>query len=53
MGPLSSADRARVAEGLAHAFGATFWVALVLIAIALVPAFLQPRPGTSPVPADL
>jgi EmrB/QacA subfamily drug resistance transporter len=48
LGPLDSADRARVAEGLAHAFGATFWVALALIAIALVPAFLQPRRAAGP-----
>lgn len=43
LGPVAPGDRARVADSLAHAFGSTFWVALALITIALVPAFLIPR----------
>jgi EmrB/QacA subfamily drug resistance transporter len=43
LGPLAPADRERVGAALAHAFGSTFWVALALIAIALVPAFLMPQ----------
>jgi EmrB/QacA subfamily drug resistance transporter len=37
--------RAQVAPALAGAFGATFWVALALVAAALVPALLLPRLG--------
>jgi len=43
LGPMGPAERARVADSLAHAFGSTFWVALALITVALVPAFLMPR----------
>lgn len=43
LGPLAPADRERVSVALAHAFGSTFWVALALIAIAMVPALLMPR----------
>jgi EmrB/QacA subfamily drug resistance transporter len=35
--------RAQVAPALAEAFGATFWVALALVAAALIPALLLPR----------
>jgi EmrB/QacA subfamily drug resistance transporter len=40
---LSPAQRAHAAPALAAAFGTTFWVALGLIAIALVPVLLLPR----------
>jgi EmrB/QacA subfamily drug resistance transporter len=40
---LPDPERVRVAPELAHAFGATFWVAFGLVAIALVPALLLPR----------
>lgn len=43
LGPLSPTERAQAASSLAHAFGSTFWVALALITVALVPALLQPR----------
>ena len=36
--------RAAAAPALADAFGATFWIAIALIAVALVPALLLPRP---------
>jgi hypothetical protein len=40
---LSQDGRSRAAPLLADAFGAAFWVALALVAIALVPALLLPR----------
>ncbi len=40
---LASSDRAAAAPALANAFGTTFWVALGLTALALVPALLLPR----------
>jgi hypothetical protein len=40
---LSPEQRAQAAPGLADAFGSTFWVALALVAAALVPALLLPR----------
>jgi EmrB/QacA subfamily drug resistance transporter len=56
-GALAAADPGRTLPGLAHAFAATFWVALALTAVSLVPALLlrvhrpagQPgdNPGTS------
>ena len=46
----------RIAEPLAHAFGQTFWWAVGLTALALIPAFFLPRhpavaPGASPAEA--
>ncbi|MFD0345343.1 MFS transporter [Kitasatospora aburaviensis] len=38
-----AADPARTQPALAHAFGATFWVALVFTAAALVPALMLPK----------
>jgi EmrB/QacA subfamily drug resistance transporter len=40
---LASERRAQVTPALADAFGTTFWVALALIGIALLPALLLPR----------
>ena len=40
---LGGANVARVAEPLAHAFGQTFWWAVALTALALVPAWFLPR----------
>jgi EmrB/QacA subfamily drug resistance transporter len=40
---LSQQQRASAAPALADAFGTTFWVAVGLIAVALVPALLLPR----------
>jgi EmrB/QacA subfamily drug resistance transporter len=42
LGGLSADRRAEIAPGLAHAFGTTFWVAVALVASALVPALLLP-----------
>jgi hypothetical protein len=39
----SSVERARIAQPLSVAFGHTFWWALGLTAVALVPALLLPR----------
>ncbi len=52
IGGLSSTDRAHAAPALAAAFGSTFWVALGLIATALLAALLLPRqrPGEAPAP---
>lgn len=41
---LPPAQRAQAAPALASAFGTTFWIAVALIAAALVPALLLPRP---------
>src|SRR5207247_1647923 len=38
-----ASGRSRSAAALAHAFGATFWVAFGLVAAALLPALLLPR----------
>src|SRR6266511_2189635 len=43
MATLSPQQRAHVTPAIAGAFGTTFWVAVVLIAAALVPALLLPR----------
>ena len=43
LGALGGADVARVAEPLSTAFGQTFWVALGLTALALIPAYFLPR----------
>jgi MFS family permease len=45
LGPLSPPARAHLAPALAGAFGAAFWLALVLAAAAIVPAILLPRTG--------
>jgi EmrB/QacA subfamily drug resistance transporter len=42
---LSQQPGAHAAPALAAAFGATFWVAVALMATALVPALLLPRPA--------
>jgi EmrB/QacA subfamily drug resistance transporter len=44
MAALSEEQRAHAAPALADAFGTTFWVGVGLIALALVPALLLPRP---------
>ena len=44
---LSPAGRADAAPALADAFGTAFWVALALVAVALVPALLLPRTRAS------
>jgi EmrB/QacA subfamily drug resistance transporter len=49
---LSQQQRATAAPALAGAFGATFWVAVGLIAAALLPALLLPRP-TAPATAPI
>ena len=41
LGPVA---QARIAPVLADAFGQTFWIAVVLLLIALVPALLLPKP---------
>ena len=40
---LSASARTQAAPALADAFGTAFWVALALVAVALVPALLLPR----------
>jgi EmrB/QacA subfamily drug resistance transporter len=59
---LPAATRAHVAPKLAGAFGSTFWWALVMTAVAVVPALLLPRsrpeepapePEPSPIPATV
>jgi hypothetical protein len=40
---LGGADVSAVAEPLAHAFGQTFWWAVGLTALALIPAWFLPR----------
>jgi hypothetical protein len=42
---LTPDERARLLPGLTAAFGTSFWVALALIASAIVPALLLPRPA--------
>ena len=42
---LGPAAQARIAPALADAFGQTFWIAVALILVALVPALLLPKPG--------
>jgi EmrB/QacA subfamily drug resistance transporter len=43
LGSLSQQQRAQVTPTIAAAFGTTFWVAVVLVGAALVPALLLPR----------
>ncbi len=43
MAGLSPAERAQAAPALADAFGFTFWVAVTLIALALLAALRLPR----------
>ena len=43
---LSRSAQLHTAAALADAFAATFWVAAGLMAAALVPALLLPRPGS-------
>jgi EmrB/QacA subfamily drug resistance transporter len=50
---VSVAQRAVIAQPLATAFGNTFWWALGLSAVALVPAMLLPRQPASSVPEPL
>jgi fucose permease len=42
LGPVA---QARIAPALADAFGETFWIAVALILVALVPALMLPKPG--------
>ena len=51
LGELAGPGVARVAEPLAHAFGQTFWWAVALTALALIPAWFLPRePAVGPAP---
>ncbi len=43
LGELGANARGAVAEPLAHAFGQTFWWAVGLTALALIPAWFLPR----------
>jgi EmrB/QacA subfamily drug resistance transporter len=43
MAALSQHQRAQVTPAIAAAFGTTFWVSVMLVGVALVPAFLLPR----------
>ena len=45
VGAIAQRRHAEVAPALADAFGTAFWVALGLIAVALIPALLLPRRG--------
>jgi MFS family permease len=45
MAALSQQQRAHAAPALADGFATTFWVAVALIVVALVPALLLPRPS--------
>ncbi|MQY02598.1 MDR family MFS transporter [Actinomadura macrotermitis] len=47
MGEIPEQVRVRVAPQLADAFGTTFWVALALTAVLIVPSFLLPRTGAA------
>jgi EmrB/QacA subfamily drug resistance transporter len=52
---LGPAAHARIAPALADAFGQTFWIAVALIVVALVPALMLPKPGelaTEAAPAE-
>jgi MFS family permease len=42
---LPAAERSRALHGLSSVFATSFWVALALIASAVVPALLLPRPA--------
>lgn len=44
LGPLA---QERLAPAIADAFGETFWIAVALILVALVPALMLPRPGAA------
>ncbi|MBO2459574.1 DHA2 family efflux MFS transporter permease subunit [Actinomadura violacea] len=46
VGQIPDRIREQVAPKLADAFGTTFWVAMVLTAVLIVPALLLPRHGT-------
>jgi EmrB/QacA subfamily drug resistance transporter len=41
---LTPQQRSEVAPALADAFGATFWIAIAFVGVALVPALLLPKP---------
>jgi MFS family permease len=45
VGTVAQQRHDEVAPALADAFGTAFWVALVLVALALIPALLLPRRG--------
>ncbi len=45
---LTDAQRAVIAEPLAAAFGSTFWFAMVLTMVAVVPALLLPMHPPAP-----
>jgi hypothetical protein len=47
-GTLPPATRAQLAPALGHAFGAAFWFAFALTAVAIVPAVLLPRVRRAP-----
>lgn len=49
----AASDPARTTPALAHAFGMTFWVALGLAAIALIPALLLPNSPREEKPSEL
>ena len=48
LGPMSPAERVAAAAALADAFGSTFWVALALITVAVLPAVMLPRRREQP-----
>jgi hypothetical protein len=45
VGAVAQQRHEQIAPALADAFGTAFWVALVLTALALIPALLLPRRG--------
>ncbi len=51
MATLPQAQHLHLAPALAHAFGATFWIAAALIAAALIPALLLPSRPPAPAAA--
>lgn len=51
IGALSSGQRADAVAPLAHSFATTFWVAVALVATAIVPALLLPRARRAKAPA--
>jgi MFS family permease len=52
IGGLSAGARERVAPAMGDAFGATFWWAAGLVALAFVAAFLLPRTKPAPAPEE-
>jgi EmrB/QacA subfamily drug resistance transporter len=52
LGELGASRVARVADPLAHAFGQTFWWAVGLTALALIPAWFLPRHPPEPQRSD-